>query len=233
VVFLRSVLSEGIGKSEVGHQKDIKTVCNDMFNIIFPIFRINKLTTNQDVATASVFNAQLQAGAGTPAPTLQGFDVLTGTAGSTTNSLNIIDGTTIADHTNNGDQIPVGLTMSNIQNINLTTSNNAGADNAAGTTVFDVSGITGLTSLVVKSYGTNGDNIKAAATTNVTDTYGGTTGAHADIINVVGGNNVTVTDSGSAGGVTVGGGTTATDAAGTVTVTENGNGAVTELDPLV
>jgi hypothetical protein len=63
-----------------------------------------------------------------------------------------------------------------------------------------------------------GDQINAAATTDVTDVSRGTHSA----VTITGGNNVSVTNSGA---VTVGG-TTATDPAGTVTVTNSGTGAV-------
>ncbi len=192
-----------------------------------------QLTTGQDVQTANVFNAVLTASPTSPSTaTLQGFDSLTGTSGGTANTLTIIDGTTVTlSSTSSGDTLPAGLVLSNIPKINLTTSNNAGANTIGGggnthAVVFDTSLTNGVTSLNVISYGAGGDDIKAALTTDIAETYNSTGGLAAagsqDQILIKGGNNVFVTDNGSYAGVLVGGGTAATDARGNVTVIENG-----------
>ena len=195
------------------------------------------LTTGADTQTASTFNGDLTTGATTQ--TLQGYDVLTGTAGGTNNKLAIISGT--ASTATAGTVLPAGLTLSNIPTITLNATGNAG--NAVGgggsvATQFSTSTVTGVTQLTVNTSGAFGDNIMAAATTNVTETYNGTGGTN-DFISIRGGKNIIVTDNGSSSGVAVGGiaaaaGVAATDAAataasaaaGTVVVKENGNGAV-------
>ena len=173
------------------------------------------LTTDQDTATSSVFSADLSTGN----VTLQGLDSLTGTAGSTNNTLKIAEGTGGLNNV-----LPTGLTLSNIQNVNATFSGNAGKNLAAAKTQFNTSTLAGVTSVAVTSNGVRGDDIKAAATTNVTETYNGTsgaTGAASDAILILGGKNVTVTDNGSYAGVTVGGATAILSPVGAVVVTEN------------
>jgi S-layer protein len=110
----------------------------------------------------------------------------------------------------------------------------AAANGGVGTTVYDVTAFTGLANFNVVSNGTVGDNIKAALTTNVTDT------ANKGSVTLSGGLNVTVaaagavTIDGSAGLVTVNqavagniaiGGTAAVT--GAVVVTDTAQGAST------
>ena len=91
--------------------------------------------------------------------------------------------------------------MTNVQTITVSAAGNVGA-----TSAFDVTSVTGLTQLTVTSNGTNADNLKASATTNVNDTVYNT-GA-----TVTGGLADTVT---AAGAITV------TNAAGAIIATDN------------
>lgn len=147
------------------------------------------LTTGVDNATANTFYGTLDNVNGTASTTatLGGADTLTGAAG-TNNKLVLTDSSATGQ-----DTIPVGATITNIQSITLNTAGNAGTGLSA--TALDVSGIAGVTSLTVTSAGANGtgDNIKAAATTNVTDMSKGV----GNWVEVNGGNNVTVTNSGN------------------------------------
>ncbi|TDN67132.1 hypothetical protein [Paraburkholderia sp. BL10I2N1] len=148
----------------------------------------------------NVLNAVLGVDAsGHSVATLNAFDSIKGAANSTGNTLNIADSSTVAQV----DVIPA--TLSNIQTVGLTTTDNAGS--VGGPTVFDVSGLTNLT---VQSAGNAGDDIKAATTTNVTDTASGGGGA-----TISGGNAVTVKANGSI---------SVTGAAGAVAVTDAGAG---------
>ncbi|QKE40723.1 MAG: DUF4214 domain-containing protein [Ferrovum myxofaciens] len=176
------------------------------------------LTTGVDTITPSgnsVINAALDNNAGAPATTatLSGADSITATG--TGNTLKLTDGIATAY-----DTIPVGATISGVQTITLTTAGNAGN---LGSTSFDTSGIAGVTTVSVTSAGTHGDQIKAAATTNITDISNGT----ANQVVTAGGNNVTVTTSGIVDvGYTSGSlvGAAATAAAGAVNVTDTGAG---------
>jgi hypothetical protein len=170
------------------------------------------LTTGVDTLTGghgdNVFNAVLGSNLmGASVATLNAFDSITG--GSGTNTLNIADATPFA---NVHDVIPAGVTLSNIQNINLTTTGNAGT---IGAQAIDVSGVSGLQSVTVESGGVYGDNIKAATTVNVTDTTGGAAV-------VTGGDAVSVTANvtGGAGDITVAG------AVGAVSVADKGDAAL-------
>ncbi|MGF6288439.1 beta strand repeat-containing protein [Paraburkholderia youngii] len=198
------------------------------------------LTTGVDTLVGAngnnVFNAVLgTSGFGVSAATLNSFDSVTG--GSGTNTLNISDASSILGH----DVIPSGVTLSNIQNINLVTTGNAGT---IGGQAFDVSGVSGLQNVTVVSGNVAGDNIKAATTVNVADTTGGAatvTGGNAVTVtaNVAGGAGnvnitgaagaVTVTDKGDAGSITVQGGTTVnvTGSAASGAVNIGTNGATT------
>lgn len=152
-----------------------------------------KLTTDVDTQTAGVFQ-------GTDL-TWTPLDKLTGTAGSTANSLTIAG--TASTLT-----IPVGATLTNIQIVNL-------ADSAlinANTT-----GLTGVTTLNVTS-GT-GTTVIAAATTNVNELNSINTSS------ITGGNNVVVAHS-TAGTVTVADATGSV----TVTDTTTGGVFVTQIN---
>jgi hypothetical protein len=152
------------------------------------------LTSGVDAPSAGTGIDNFYATLGTTGATLNGFDTINGLAG--TNTLFITDATTAGTML-----LPSGVKISNIQAMSVSTSNNVG-----GAANFDVSGITGLTDLTVTS-GAGDDKIKAATTTNVTDS---STGAST----ISGGKDVTVT---AAGNVAVSG------AAGAITVTESSN----------
>ena len=207
------------------------------------------LTTGPDAQTASVFYGT----AGGTGSTLNGFDSLTGqvTGATANNTLNITDSTGVTATT--AYNLPSGLTLNNIQNVVDYTSGNLGTAAAN----FDVSGLSSVTNLTVNSAGTNaaGDNLKASATANVTDTNTGSgvtlVGGLADTVTAKGtisvtkaAGAVTVSDTDTAGtgtNVTVGSGTTVsvtTTDTGTVTVggataAVSPTGAVTVTDTAV
>lgn len=71
----------------------------------------------------------------------------------------------IGDQASTGiDLIPVGATLTNIQNITLTTNGNAGSGTGAS---WNTRGITGLVTSTVVSNGAHGDFVSADKTTNV------------------------------------------------------------------
>lgn len=114
--------------------------------------------------------------------------------------------------------VPAGATVKNIEKVVVAES---GANKVV---TLDTTGWTGLTSLVVTQGGTGTDTLTATATTDVTNT-GASTGA----VDIIGGNNVTVTTAG--GNVRVGatatGGTTAASPAGAISVTDTNSAAST------
>lgn len=147
------------------------------------------------------------------------------------------------------DVIPSGVTLSNIANITLTTQGVAGGSNSSSGAAFDVSGVSGLKTVAVTSYGgnydynsttptENGDWVKAASTVaiSVTQNNTGAVGVWTQ-----GGSSVTVVDNGTPYlassssnalndfGIGVNVGSIAVPAAnpvGAVSVTENGNNPV-------
>lgn len=154
---------------------------------------------------------------GVSAPAATGNDAITGTIGffggtlnagddiapgGTNNSLTVIDSSPFS-----AGVLPAGVTISNIQTLNLTEPGNAGSLGKS----FDVSGISGLTTFNATSEGGGTDLYTAAATTNVNAT------AQNGSVDLFGGLNDTVT---AVGGVTVDG------AAGTVTATNFGSGDI-------
>lgn len=185
------------------------------------------LTTGVDNVVAATINADLSPysfnGQG---PTLNAGDTITGATGGTNNTLNIVD-----QYGQGNDVIPAGVTISNIQNINLNTQGNAGgaAGGGAGagsgnlSGVFDVSGISGVQTVTVNSAGNGTDTVKASSTTNIVDNQNGvTTGG----VQTYGGQNVTIAANGS-GNVTVGSTTIANaNPTGTVNVTETNSATV-------
>lgn len=173
------------------------------------------LTTGVDTIVGAngnnTFNAVLGSSFISSVATLNPFDSITG--GSGVNTLNIADSTAASIGGTPNDVIPSGVTLSNIQNINLSTTVNAGN---SVTQTFDVSGVSGLQNLTVVSGNIEGDFIKAATTTNVTDTTGA--GSY-----VAGGNAVTITANVAAGAT---GGITVVGAAGAVTITDKGDASL-------
>jgi hypothetical protein len=184
------------------------------------------LTTGIDNVTGSTITADL-----TPflfngqGPTLNVGDTVTGSTGSTTNVLNLID-----QYGQGVDILPSGVTISNIQTINLTTQGNAGANSdstsGADNETFDVSGISGVKNVNVTSYGVGSDAVTAAATTDVN-----VASHNAKGVTVLGGNNVAVT-AGAGAEVTVGaaGNADNLNPAGSVTVTESTQSRVGDGD---
>jgi hypothetical protein len=150
-------------------------------------------------------------------PTLNYNDVITGTNGSTNNTLTLND-----DYAEGNDVIPLGAKISNIQNIVLQTQGNAGTDYDDDTgTAFNTSGIAGVLNVTVTSAGSGVDFVQAAGTTAVNVTHQSSAGE----VVVFGGSSVDVTSNGS-DGVQIGSVSVANvDPTGAVTVTETGIGA--------
>ncbi|WP_224039865.1 DUF4214 domain-containing protein, partial [Paraburkholderia unamae] len=136
---------------------------------------VTYLTTGADVVTGSnIVGSLTQYNTDGKGPTLNYNDVITGSTGGTNNTLTLND-----DYASANDVIPLGASISNIQNVVLQTAGNAG-----GTASFDTSNISGVTNLTVKSAGNGEDNVKAAATTNINVTHLSTQdgGLHAGVV---------------------------------------------------
>lgn len=134
--------------------------------------------------------------------TLNALDSINGGLGANAMTLNVV-----GNHVDAG--LPAGVTVSNVQTINVRASGDLG--DSAGD--FDLSSVSGLETLNV----TLVDDLfaKAATTTNVN--VSGATGA----ITTDGGKNVTVTDATADKGISVG---ATTGAAGAVTITDTNQG---------
>ena len=158
-----------------------------------------ELTTGTDVKTATIFSGTLTAFAvDGHGPTLNPTDKLTGTTAPGGSAAN--NSLSISDLTPNAvDVLPTGLTLTNIQNIDL---------NATGNSGFNVSGLAGVTNLSVTTGGAGNDlaqaangaaagSTGAAITVNHTNTIGGG-------VTALGGTNVTITTAGQNGQVLVG-----------------------------
>lgn len=163
------------------------------------------IDTPANTAGNDIYNA-LDTSAATPAATLTAMDAIDGGQGTDTLNVvraNSIDTTAIA-----------GLSVRNVENINITASAAITADTSSWT------GATQLTTATTAAAQT----LTAAATTNVTAT---TTAVAANNISVNGGNNVSVTNTGGSTGTITVGNTTA--AAGDVVVsnTTGSTGGVT------
>ena len=137
-------------------------------------------------------------------------DTISGTAGSTNNTLSLVDG-----YNQGVDIIPAGVSISNIQNIVLQTAGNAGS----GGSPFNTAPYSSVTSTQVTSSGGVADLVQAGTGSTVALTHNATAGT----ATVWGGSNDTVTTSGA--GVTVGGTGVGQLPTGTVTVNANGTGA--------
>jgi S-layer protein len=169
------------------------------------------LTTGADnialIGNNNVVNGTAN-GSASQAATYNVGDTITGAADSTGNVLNLADihtGGTWSTATN-----LAGVTVSGIQTLNLNS-----AEGVVANTASSIEGFTGLTTLNVNDAGFT--NVTAAGTTDVsvTDSVGP--------VVVNGGDNITIS---STGGATVGG-TTATDPAGSVTVTDASSKGIT------
>lgn len=146
-----------------------------------------------DTLTGTAGNDTFNASVTATSAVLGGLDSVDGGAG--TDTLNIADTATAAGA---DFALPTGMTIKNIEVMNVTT--NAAIGTKAGA-AFDVSGMTGLTSanFVAAGAGTAaGSNIKAAGTTDVSLTVSGN-----NQVDIAGGKAVTVV-SGSTGTGTVG-----------------------------
>ncbi|WP_018420475.1 DUF4214 domain-containing protein [Paraburkholderia tuberum] len=168
------------------------------------------LTTGADTVTGSDIVGSL-----TPyntdgkGPTLNYNDVITGAAGGTNNTLTLND-----DYAAANDVIPLGASISNIQNIVLQTQGNAG-----GGATFNTANVAGVENLTVTSGGTGTDNIQAASTTAINVTHQSGSGT----VKTLGGSTVTVNTNGA--GVAIGSLTLANaNPTGAIVVTEAGVG---------
>ena len=141
------------------------------------------LTTGPDVVVADAFFGTLDGSA----PTLQGDDILNGVPGIFGG--NVLSIRSLGDSSSK-DVLPAGVTITNVQEIDLTTPGNAGVSNNAP---FDVSQFAGVSLLTIKSTGPNGDFLKAGPGTDVTDTSTGAGG-----VTVQGGHDITINASGNA-----------------------------------
>lgn len=154
-----------------------------------PISTSYTLTTGIDIATANKFygtlNPYLIDGKG---PTLNSGDNLTGTAGLTDNTLYLTSVTSAMT------LIPAGVTLTNIQNVDLNTNGNT-VDSGTGFSTAGYSSVTKLTGATSGGYDdlyTAGNGQSGTTATAVTVKHDGYTGDVA----VVGGHNVTVTNYG-------------------------------------
>jgi S-layer protein len=163
------------------------------------------LTTGQDniapTGNSNTINGTANGSTSQPA-TFNAGDTITGAAGSTGNVLNLAD-----IHTNGTWSTATnlaGVTVSDIQTLNLNS-----AEGVTANTASSIEGFTGLTALNVNDAGHTSVTAAGSTDVSVTNSRGAVT--------VIGANNVTIS---SAGGAIVGGGTTATDPAGSVTITD-------------
>jgi len=150
--------------------------------------------------------------------TLNALDQINAGLGEDTLTLNHVG----TGNTNDSlDAIPAGVTIQNVETINIRSSANVGdltdsdvaGDDAAA--VLNLSNIAGLNTVNVTL--ANEVNIQGAATTDMN--VSGASGA----IAVAGGQNVTVTDATVDTTITVGNNAAGGDAAGTITVTDTNN----------
>lgn len=184
---------------------------------------LNTITSDPATVTA----AQTQANAGQTYALTTGVDTIIGTVGNDTvngqlggiatfTPLDSIDGAAGTNILNINDVggagvVPGGVTVKNIQTLNLASSGNVGAAGAGKG--FDTSAWTGLTAFNIA----NGAEIYAKAATTTDITVSGAT----DLIQIDGGKNISVTDATVNKNITIGG---TTAAAGTITVTDSKQG---------
>jgi len=204
-------------QQEVGANGDTagsEPVSGNLFQTTGPVVQTAVLTTGTDKVTAQNISGDLSTfiynGKG---PTLNAGDVITGSAAASVgNTLTVTDGTPNLLGAAL-DAIPAGVSITNIQNIVLTTSNNASD--------WDTTPFSGVLTSTVTSQGTGADTVNAAATTNVTVNHENTTGS----VTVTGGDTVTV-DGGKT--IQVGNDLVAGAApAGAVSITQTGDGSIT------
>jgi S-layer protein len=152
------------------------------------------LTNSVDniVGTAGndVINGTISGTAG--ATTLTALDKIDGGAGNDT--LNITDTATLAG---GALALPTGLSVTNVETANIATAGSFG--DAAGPTVFDISGWTGLQTANLIATGTLGSDVKVADTTALNLTV-----ATNNAVKVAGGSSDTVVNGGT-GSVSISG----------------------------
>lgn len=164
------------------------------------------LTAGIDNIIGTGGNDAIDANVTATSAVLGGLDKVDGGAG--TDTLNIADTGVAAGATF---ALPAGFSISNVENVNVTTNGNIGAAGAGNS--FDLSGNAAVTSIKGVAAGTVGSFITASATANVDLTVAGAATA-------------TVTG-GKAVAVTGGTGATAITGKGLTSVTVKNGGAVT------
>lgn len=159
------------------------------------------LTTGVDTLTGTAGNDTFNASVTATSAVLGGLDSVDGGAG--TDTLNIADAATAAGA---DFALPTGMTIKNIEAMNVTTNGSIGK---GGATNFDVSTFAGLTSFVGVAAGTGsgtGSQVKAAGTTDVALTVAGTDTSTVNggkTVAITGGGVATVTDAAGATGTTL------------------------------
>ncbi len=147
------------------------------------------LTTGLDIQTATNFFAsETYYNVDGKGPTLNTGDKLTGTpaAGIANNTLTVTD---LTPNVANGN-IPAGVTLNNIQNVILNSSNNTANGTGFSTVgIADVRTLTGMTNGGGNDRFAANNGVNGASVTITHNGYAGNT-------NVIGGTNVTVTTSG-------------------------------------
>lgn len=148
------------------------------------------LTTGTDIVTGTNFlGSETYYNVDGKGPTLNAGDILTGTAapagGVANNTLTITD---LTPNVQNGN-LPSGVTLNNIQNIVLNSSNNTAPSG------FSTVGVAGVKNLTITTAGQFSDLAQADQTTNVTMNHNSVLAGAATAL---GGNNVTVTQNSGA-----------------------------------
>lgn len=146
--------------------------------------------------------------------TLNPLDVINGGLGTNSMTLNFVGNGTDGDDANELQAIPAGVTISNIQTLNLRAAGDVGIKGGAS---LDLSSQTFNTINV-----TTGDDVAIKAATTADVSYKDLTGA----LTIDGGKTITVTDSTADKNITIG---DTTESAGSVTVTDSkqGTGIIT------
>lgn len=156
----------------------ITTVVSTATGVVGSTFALTAgVDTLVGTANNDTFNA-LPTTTATPANTLTGLDSIDGGAGIDT--LNVVDTISGAAAFYN---LPTGVTIKNVEIINVTTNGNVG--NGNNTTPFDISSIAGVTNLNVVAAGTGGSIVKVSDTTAVSVTQA------SGLVTVNGGSTVT------------------------------------------
>jgi hypothetical protein len=179
------------------------------------------LTTGADNVTGtSIFGSLTPFTTDGTGPTLNATDIITGSPGSTNNTLTISDASSGLSAVD--DTLPVGVTISNIQDIILDTQNNAG-----GGALFDTTPFAGVTNVTINSTGGSLDDVRVSSTTALTVDHQNVNGGGG--VQTFGGSTVTVTNNGGIGSTTTIGSTSVANANPTGAVTVNAVSSTTTV----